>query len=136
LLGMLWFFLDTHPSFTGPYTFYFHISDAEPDGASRGLQVIDCSTRFRACWCCSCFHVVPNFLLSLQLRQNMVTGSRVTVALYEINGAAMVLRQKGRPNYRRSYEQKVTDACRTRTCAPEGNRFLVYRYNHSAKAPG
>ena len=27
------------------------------------------------------------------------------------------------------------DACRTRTCAPEGNRFLVYRYNHSAKAP-
>ena len=31
---------------------------------------------------------------------------------------------------------KKNDACRTRTCAPEGNRFLVYRYNHSAKAPG
>jgi hypothetical protein len=36
--------------------------------------------------------------------------------------------------YRLHGEQKI-DACRTRTCAPEGNRFLVYRYNHSAKAP-
>ncbi|KAK8196239.1 hypothetical protein BKA81DRAFT_150967 [Phyllosticta paracitricarpa] len=27
------------------------------------------------------------------------------------------------------------DAGRIRTCAPEGNRFLVYRYNHSATAP-
>ncbi|KEQ82182.1 hypothetical protein M438DRAFT_57414 [Aureobasidium pullulans EXF-150] len=36
--------------------------------------------------------------------------------------------------YRLSAGQK-NDACRTRTCAPEGNRFLVYRYNHSAKAP-
>jgi hypothetical protein len=34
-----------------------------------------------------------------------------------------------------SRHAKVHDACRTRTCAPEGNRFLVYRYNHSAKAP-
>ena len=31
--------------------------------------------------------------------------------------------------------QKSSDACRIRTCAHEWNRFLVYRYNHSAKAP-
>ena len=30
---------------------------------------------------------------------------------------------------------KRNDACRTRTCAPEGNSFLGYRVNHSAKAP-
>ncbi|KRW98914.1 hypothetical protein PPERSA_09439 [Pseudocohnilembus persalinus] len=30
---------------------------------------------------------------------------------------------------------RQSDACRIRTCAPLGKRFLVARYNHSPKAP-